>query len=87
MPTEVKDKLAEKGIGMTNLLLGMLILLGGIFGTTVTDSMKRMNDSVDEVGKSISALQLTSGLTNKDVAHLRSTIDDHSIRLNKLEDR
>ena len=84
---QVSDRPAERSLNITNILLGLLILLGGVFGTAVTDSMNRMNDSVDSVEQSIGNLKIVNGVTLNELKHLSETITEHGDRLTKLEEK
>ncbi len=87
MPTEVHDRPAERSLNITNILLAILILLGGIFGTVMTDFMGNIKKSVDSMDESITSIQVTNGITVNEVKHLHKSIENIEDRVLILENK
>jgi len=87
-----RDKPAERGITTTNILLALLILGGGIFGTVVTQSMSSINESVKSLNMSITEMLVTDGITANELTHIKESMSNcrkfHAVvekRLDHLE--
>ena len=85
MATQVNDRPAERGINITNILLAMLILLGGVFGTVMTNFMSDINDNVKSMGLSITILSKDNAVTLNELAHIHNTLTTHATRIKALE--
>lgn len=77
---EVRDRPAESRIGMTNVLLSLLIVVSGAFGTMMLNSMSTMESA-------ISSLSISSGVTVNEIKHIHASIEDCEERLTKLESK
>jgi len=71
-----RDRPAERGITTTNVLLALLILGGGVFGTVVTQSMSNINESVKLLNQSITEMLITDGVTANELKHIKASMDD-----------
>lgn len=81
---QVNDRPAERGINMTNMLLSLLILLGGIFGTVMTNFMGTINSSVQSMDKSIASIQIVTSVTTNDVEHIKGKVGENSDKISAI---
>jgi len=67
-----------KSVELTNLLIGIVIAL-------ISYVSKRMIDKMDVFEQKLSDILLSDLVNKKDIEVLKSNIDDHETRLQKLE--
>lgn len=89
---DVRDKPAERGITINNILLSIVVIGGSIFGTIVTSSMTNIQTSMNKVEETITLMKVDNGVTSNELKHVHSTLTDcqknhqHIVdRLRKLE--
>jgi hypothetical protein len=67
-----------KSVELTNLLIGIVIAL-------ITYVSKRMIDKMDAFEQKLSDILMSDVANKKDIEAIKSNINDHEIRLQKLE--
>jgi hypothetical protein len=67
-----------KSVELTNLLIGIVIAL-------ITYVSKRMIDKMDAFEQKLSDILMSDVANKKDIEVLKSNINDHETRLQKLE--
>lgn len=70
----VRDRSAERGITINNVLLAIVILGGGVFGTVVTSYMSHLTNSVAKMEASLSIMQTADGVTANELSHLNTRL-------------
>ena len=71
----VRDKPAERGLTINNILLAIVILGGGIFGTIVTSYMSHLTESVSKMEETMSTMRSTDNVTANELGHINRAID------------
>ena len=69
-----RDRKAENGITINNVLLSIVILGGGIFGTVFTGYLSHLTTSVSGVETAISSLRSVGNVTANELNHINSKI-------------
>lgn len=69
-----KDRKAENGITINNILLSVLILGGGIFGTLINGYLTHLTASVTSMELAVSSLQAVGSVTSNELSHINSKI-------------
>ena len=87
MTTEVNDRPAERGINITNLLLTVLIILGGIASTMINFSLENVNNSVVAVETSVNNLNVDAGKMSVKIDNLDKEMGAVKGRIRTLEGR
>ena len=70
----VRDKPAERGLTINNILLAIVILGGGIFGTIVTSYMSHLTTSVSKMEETMSTMRSTDNVTANELGHMNRAI-------------
>lgn len=73
---DVRDKPAERGITINNILLSIVVIGGSIFSTIVTNSMTSIQESMDTVEETVSLMKVDNGITTNELKHIHSTLSD-----------
>jgi len=79
-PQDVTDRQTEKGIGITNILLTLLLLVSGTLGGMIITSMDSMEQAINK-------LNVTTGVTVNEIKHLHEVVGSHDERITILENR
>ena len=70
----VRDKPAERGLTINNILLSLIILGGGIFSWVAESYISHLINSVNNVEVSISAIREANGVTANELGHINATL-------------
>lgn len=70
----VRDKPAERGLTINNILLAIVILGGGIFGTIVTSYMSHLTTSVSKMEETMSTMKSTDSVTANELGHINASL-------------
>lgn len=73
---DVRDKPAERGITINNILLSIVVIGGSIFSTIVTSSMTSIQNSMDKVEESVTLMKVDNSVTTNEVKHIHATLAD-----------
>ncbi len=76
----------QRSRDITNILLTVLIILGGTIGTMLNTSMSNIEDSVNTMEESISTIKVFNGKAEGEHDHLRELIYNHETRISKIEE-
>ena len=87
MTTEVNDRPAERGINITNSLLTVIIILGGVVSTMFLNSIDTVNDNVIAVETSVNNLNIDTGKMSVKIDNLGKEMGAVKDRVKTLEGR
>jgi len=85
--TDVNDRPAERSLNITNILLTILILLGGLASSMITLSIDSVQTEVVNVKDSVDNLNISKGQTEVKFEHLNKDVDAVKARISILEKR
>ena len=87
MPPEapVRDRPAERGITVSNILLSVIGALGTIFGTMVLGDMSDLKQISQSMNEKITEIRVSNGEHSKDIQHLNEHVDKMDKRLTAVE--
>lgn len=69
-----RDRPAERGIVINNILLTIVTLGGGIFSAIMLSYMSHLTDSVLIMEKAITTIQIKDGVTINELGHINSNL-------------
>jgi len=87
MMTDVNDRPAERSLNITNILLTILILLGGLASSMITLSIDSVQTEVVNVKDSVDNLNISKGRTEVKIEHLSKDVEAVKVRVTELEKR
>ena len=73
---ETRDKPAERGITINNILLTIITLGGGTFATMITSSMTSIQDSMENMQIAIQSIKITDSVTRNEIKHIHNALDE-----------
>lgn len=82
-----RDKPAERGITINNILLTLVVLGGSVFGTVVTNIMSAVQEDVHTVKQTITKIQINDGVMNNEMQHVHEQLDKCAEFHTELNDR
>ena len=82
----VRDKPAERGLTINNILLAIVILGGGIFSTVITSYMSHLTASVAKMEESMSTMKSTDSVTANELNHINRAMDNLSEDLSECKE-
>jgi hypothetical protein len=72
MTEDVRDRPAERGITMTNILLGLLVTGGSVFGTMVIQDISAIKETTVKMGEAITMIQVQNGRYDEQLRECRA---------------
>lgn len=85
--SEVRDRPAERGITINNILLTLILAFGSGIGTLVLFIMIGLQDSVDLIATDIKAIEVKNGEYGRDIDHNGIQVNKLESRINKFDQR
>lgn len=85
MENEVRDRPAERGLTINNILLGLVLVGGAVFGTIITNIMSDIQTSVKELQQTMGNMRISNGVINNEILHMKSSIAKIDDRVKILE--
>jgi hypothetical protein len=71
---KTRDRPAERGITINNILLAIVVLGGSVFGTVVTSLMAEMQTDVKQVKETITTIRVQDGITSNELSHVHDQL-------------
>jgi hypothetical protein len=72
-----RDKPAERGITINNVLLGLLLIGGTLFGNMLTEDITEIKKASKSVETSLNKIQIENGKTYVQIDYIKRSLDEH----------